>query len=121
MVCQRTQKRHSKLDAEGKLCAAKFVVNWGMPSCAFAISNDARGRIAAIGTSVQVSRQTLWRDKQGQLYSALTGGGADANAHAHSNTDGCGLPNYMDVDENGMPPPMQYGIHILPRTKLPLD
>lgn len=58
MVCQRTRKRHSKFDAEGKLCAAKFVVNRGLLNRAFVISSDAQGCSAAIGTSVQVSRQT---------------------------------------------------------------
>ena len=110
MKCQRMQKRHSKFDAEGKLCAAKFVVNRGLHSR----SNDLCGSSATIETSVRVSRQTQWRDKQGQLYWALNGGGAHANAHDPDNPDGHELPDYMDVDENGMPPPMQYGIHILP-------
>jgi hypothetical protein len=121
MVCERTRKRHSKFDADGKLCAGKFVVNRGLPSRAIVTSIDAQGCSAPHGGTVQVSRQTQWRDKQGQLYWALVGGGADANGRDHGNADGHYLPDYMEVDENGMPPPMQYGIHILPRIKLPLD
>lgn len=108
MVSERTQKRHCKLDAEGKFCSAKFVVDRHASNCI----DDRR---QAIGTGVQVSRQTQWRDRRSQLYRALMGAQADPDYGAH------GFPDYMDFDDIGRLPPMQYGIHMMPRTKLPLD
>lgn len=72
LVCQKTYQRHCKRDKEGKLCAAKLIVDRG-PLNAVASTSYAKDSGHAGGEGVGMSRQTQWRDKQVVLYRSLTG------------------------------------------------
>lgn len=116
-VSSKSRARHLRLDEIGKLCAAKLIVERGQSHGG--PSKDIPGSSASIPThqGVQASTQRQWRYRpRAPLYRALLG--SRNNEYSADGDDDdvvtTALPDFMDVDSNGMPPQTQYGIHILP-------